>query len=274
MFSMFKRLQTAVHIVTDSGDLAEDCFSWEDEPVLTLNVNDLFAYVPSVPGISWERVADVCVKTVKPVYHAVQRTLQDDLDDFAQFMVELEDRHLGDGDEVSVCETAAEESLPPLVQPEQAHSDLPCSLARLRPLGSHKRRYVDPELDGVLCIPSSDPSIPSIVITPCPSQPRDRSCLVPYQDVSFGNRLAVPNYPVVNQAFPPLLPKPAPFVERWRFKDGHWWAVLPTPEEQITRGMFSRPMPRRRRVCVDNWSRHSRGRRHTGAVHGPSPSTA
>ena len=70
-------------------------------------MNDLFAYVPSVPGISWERVADVCVKTVKPVYHAVQRTLQDDLDDFAQFMVELEDRHLGDDDEVSVCEVSA-----------------------------------------------------------------------------------------------------------------------------------------------------------------------
>ena len=114
------------------------------------------------------------------------------------------------------------------------------------------------ELDDVLVISSSDPSIPTIVITPCPSQPRDPSCLVPYQDVSFGNRLAVPTYPVVNDSFPPMLPKPAPFVDRWRFKDGHWWAVLPAPEEQSTRGMFSRPMSRRRRVCVDSWSRHLR----------------
>ena len=34
MLSMLKRLQTAVHIVTDSGDTVDDCFTWEDEHVL------------------------------------------------------------------------------------------------------------------------------------------------------------------------------------------------------------------------------------------------
>lgn len=67
-------------------------------------MNDLFAYVPSVPGISWERVADACVKTVTPVYHAVQKVLQDDMDDLAQLMVDIEDRHMGD---ISVCEVSA-----------------------------------------------------------------------------------------------------------------------------------------------------------------------
>ena len=115
------------------------------------------------------------------------------------------------------------------------------------------------ELDEVLVIPSSDPSIPTIIVTPCPTLPRDRSCLVPYQDVSFGNRLAVPNYPVVNAAFPPQLPKSLPFVDNWCFKDGHWWAVLPPLEEQMKRNMFSRPVSRRRRPSHgDSWLRSCR----------------
>jgi hypothetical protein len=105
------------------------------------------------------------------------------------------------------------------------------------------------------------PSIPTIIITPCPTLPRDRSCLVPYQDVSFGNRLAVPMHPVVNDVFPPLLPKSAPHIERWRFKDGHWWAVLPSLEEQTKRGLFSRPITRRKRICQDSWIHPHRTRR-------------
>ncbi|KAF7794360.1 hypothetical protein EIP86_005494 [Pleurotus ostreatoroseus] len=145
MLSMLKRLQTAVHIVTDSGDTVDDCFSWEDEHVLTLNVNDLFAYVPSVPGISWERVADACVKTVTPVYQAVQNTIRHDLEDLAQFMVEIEDRHAEDDEEASVCETAAEESLPPLTETASSRDHLPCSYPVLRPLGSKRSRYFDPQ---------------------------------------------------------------------------------------------------------------------------------
>lgn len=134
-------------------------------------MNDLFAYVPSVPGISWERVADACVKTVTPVYQAVQKTLQHDLEDLAQFMVEIEDRHAEDDEEVSVCEvsaepayplyaslilkqTAAEESLPPLNQAAFSRDHLPCSYPVLRPLGSKRSRHFDPVSVGCIhCYP-------------------------------------------------------------------------------------------------------------------------
>ena len=36
MFSVFKKVQAAVHILTNVGEdsALEECFSWEDEPVL------------------------------------------------------------------------------------------------------------------------------------------------------------------------------------------------------------------------------------------------
>lgn len=105
-------------------------------------------------------------------------------------------------------------------------------------------------------IRSFNPEIPTIVITPCPTQERDRSCWVPYQDASFGNRLSVPMHPAVNDVFPPLMAKPVPFVEHWRFIDGHWRALLPSPEEQMQKGMFSKPaLARRRKGYCDVRSR-------------------
>ena len=102
-------------------------------------------------------------------------------------------------------------------------------------------RFSSQVTDEPFTIRSSNPEIPTIVITPCPTQERDRSCWVPYQDASFGNRLSVPMHPAVNNVFPPLVAKPAPFVEHWRFIDGHWRALLPSLEEQMQKGMFSRP---------------------------------
>ena len=36
MLSVFKKVQAAVHILTNAGEEAvlEECFSWEEEPVL------------------------------------------------------------------------------------------------------------------------------------------------------------------------------------------------------------------------------------------------
>ncbi|KAK7465260.1 hypothetical protein VKT23_005239 [Stygiomarasmius scandens] len=94
---------------------------------------------------------------------------------------------------------------------------------------------------------------------------------VPVQDSAFRSRLTVPRHPTFNCIFPPMrmalllsvsstsstrpstksysnsvsmiIPPPAslhPLVETWRWKDGHWQAVLPGIEEQVKRGMFSR----------------------------------
>ena len=40
--------------------------------------------------------------------------------------------------------------------------------------------------------------------------------------------------------------RPFPLVERWRYEDGHWRAQLPPVQEQMSRGMFSRPLSTRR----------------------------
>ena len=97
-----------------------------------------------------------------------------------------------------------------------------------------------------LVITNPDPSIPTIVVTPCPSLPRELACLVPYQDAAFGNRLTVPTHPALNDAHPPLVAKPFPLVERWRYEGGHWRAQLPPVQEQMSKGMFSRPLSTRR----------------------------
>lgn len=107
-------------------------------------------------------------------------------------------------------------------------------------------------------------AIPQIVITPCPTEPRDPSCLVPFQDSLFNTRLTVPNHPTVNSVFPPLLPdvpvsqRPLRAVEMWRYERGHWLAVLPSVEEQARRGLFSRGL--RTKGCA--------ARRRTRAGHG------
>jgi hypothetical protein len=104
------------------------------------------------------------------------------------------------------------------------------------------------EPEGPLVIWNKDPSVPTIVITPCDAQPRESSCWVPFQDACFGNRLVVPAHPVVNEVYPPLLARPLPLARSWEYTGGHWRAVLPTVDEQVRRGLFSRTLTARRRA--------------------------
>lgn len=252
----------------------------------------LYGLVSPFSRVSWGSVAASCAGTVA---QAVQRYFLDDVYELVQLMADVEFSNWEDYD-FSVCEVSAVSALPSseshaLCRQTAAEESLSmCLSAQAGPSSSNhrprspvrqvvKRRRSDPvsmnhsteqpvlivrplqELTGPLVIKNDNADIPTIVITPCPTLPRDKSCLVPFQDVSFGNRLAVPMHPVVNEAFPPLLPRPVPYVERWRFQDGHWWAVLPTLEEQLRRGMFSRPITRRRRTHQDSWTRPQRTRR-------------
>ncbi|KAI0692959.1 hypothetical protein BC835DRAFT_1355432 [Cytidiella melzeri] len=244
----------AVQLLVANSDAVEgdDYSGWDAETTVSLNVDDIRQLLPALP--SWNGVAEVCSRAASPVYHAVKRSFYDDIDNLAHLLAKLEPLSPdGHNLQESVAATAVEESVHhlDLAVPEQP-------LAWKADTASHafsRRRIADPELDNVLVIPSSDPSIPTIIVTPCPNAPRDRSCLVPYQDVSFGNRLAVPMHPVVNGVHPPLLPKSLPYVDHWCFKDGHWWAVLPTVEEQMKRNMFSRPISRRRRSHGEAYTR-------------------
>ena len=72
----------------------------------TLNVSDICAYVPSLPGIPWGRMAEICTSTVSPVYHAVKDTIAYDVENLTQLMAELDAHSMSDWD-VSVCEVSA-----------------------------------------------------------------------------------------------------------------------------------------------------------------------
>ncbi|GJE86264.1 hypothetical protein PsYK624_023440 [Phanerochaete sordida] len=255
--AMFSALRKTALGAIASPELDDDFTCWEDEPpTLTVNLDALYGLVSPFSRVSWGSVAASCAGTVA---QAVQRYFLDDVYELVQLMADVEFSNWEDYD-FSICETAAEESLSMCLSAQAGPSS-----SNHRPRSPVrqvvKRRRSDPELTGPLVIKNDNADIPTIIITPCPTLPRDKSCLVPFQDVSFGNRLAVPMHPVVNEAFPPLLPQPVPYVERWRFQDGHWWAVLPTLEEQLKRGMFSRPITRRRRTHQDSWTRPQRTRR-------------
>ncbi|KAI0094491.1 hypothetical protein BDY19DRAFT_22908 [Irpex rosettiformis] len=245
MLALFKNVAAQL-LVSSSGIEEDDYSSWEAETTLTLNLGDVHRLVPTLP--TWSGVAEACSRAAHPVYHAVKKTFTDDIDSLVHLLADLDPISPDDYDlEGSETSTIAQDSAPSLPVPLPTYSN--------SPLTFRKRRKMDPELDGVLVMLSSDPSIPTIIVTPCPDTPHDRSCLVPYQDASFGNRLAVPMHPVVNGAYPPLQPRPLPYVDHWCFKDGHWWAVLPTLEEQTKRNMFSRPISRRRRAYIESHKR-------------------
>lgn len=279
MLALLKR--TAVQLLVSNTDTAvdDDYSSWDAQTTLTLNVDDVRQLVPTLPTVPWSCVADTCSRAATPFYHVVKKTLVDDVNDLAQLLADME--HLSPDDyefEESIASTAAEESvhhpgLTSSMEPVAPKFDPPLlrrSTFSRPPL--RRRRKLYPEPNETLVIPSSDLSIPTITVTPCVDAPRDRSCLVPYQDVSFGNRLAVPMHPVVNGVHPPLLPKPIPYVDHWSFKDGHWWAVLPNVEEQMKRNMFSRPISRRRRPHGDICARPYRPRTPPH-IHVPSRTT-
>ncbi|KAI0081143.1 hypothetical protein K474DRAFT_1636360 [Panus rudis PR-1116 ss-1] len=258
MLSLFKSTATRAldtAVILSGGDTSNRVCSPEGgEPVLSLDVDGLRELIRPLPKFAWRDVVHACASTVSPLYGAVRETVRSDIEHLTQLFVELDTKDVVVdiyGDAV-IPESEPLESEPETVsQSSESSSQVRAVSRRRKSTCSHQQGITEQ-----LIIPSSDPSIPTIVITPCPRQERDTSCLVPFQDASFGNRLAVPMHPVVNDVFPPLLAKPSPCVERWRFIDGHWWAVLPSLEEQIQKGMYSRPMQFRRRK--GHWDARSR----------------
>ncbi|KZT08616.1 uncharacterized protein LAESUDRAFT_675887 [Laetiporus sulphureus 93-53] len=211
-----------------------------DAEILYLDL-ELCDVLRPLPEIAWSKIAHLCSRTVSPAYRKLRDTFQDDMDRLAGIMAELE------LSSVEAAEHAARFEDAPFCHGRTSYLE--------RPPSKRRRSSAATDDNAPLVIPGFDPSIPTIVITPCPSQPREAACLVPFQDAQFGNRLTVPTHPALNSAFPPQMAMPVPLVEHWRYEDGHWAALLPHPEEQVKRGMFSRPLPsRRRKVCV--------GRRH------------
>jgi hypothetical protein len=225
----------------------------EDEEWL-VDIDALKRLVQPLPDLAWSRVTGMCQRTIAPVCKSLQTMLQDDAERVARVLSELEPPEDGvdcsqdkllpvsldatNNSNTTSSSTGAipsERILPPLPPPP---------LFEVCPTRKRRRSSTPP-----LVIPSTHPTTPTIVITPC-NQPQP--CDVapsrpPFQDSSFGNRLTLPkSYPVFNDVFPPLLPTalhpPLSSVERWQWVDGHWRAVLPTLEEQVKSGLFSRPV--------------------------------
>uniref|UniRef100_A0A0W0FRT6 Cytochrome p450 n=1 Tax=Moniliophthora roreri TaxID=221103 RepID=A0A0W0FRT6_MONRR len=190
-----------------------------------------------------------CGRTLAPVWNNIQSILVDDVDRITQLFLELErldeyDEDEGVDDE-SFNRTASKCSFryaerPPRIQRHSSHLTRPT------------------------IIPSSNPSIPTIIITPCEyhANPSPSPSHVPIQDSAYNTRLTVPcHQPTFNQVFPPMLhptkketSAPLPLVEKWRWRNGHWQAVLPGLEEQARRGLFSRAVriAKKKRSDVDN----------------------
>ncbi|THV06569.1 hypothetical protein K435DRAFT_960534 [Dendrothele bispora CBS 962.96] len=292
----------------------------------------------------WHHLA----RTLAPVYHNLQHIFIDDVDRVAQLLLDLEpvSEHdymymdYDDYDDRDVVEVPNSSSCPELnpLQPTSSADALrnrtekftgePLSISKSSSSSSrlspsiqrfaNNERELPPRkqrrstyLTQPIVIPSSHPSAPTIIITPCLSDSEKASSLpeasfasrVPIQDSAFRSRLTVPRHPTFNCIFPPMrmslslsffssssssssnsppisscdahansmpmifppLPSFHPLVETWRWKDGHWQAVLPGLEEQMKRGIFSRVVSmhggmRRKGKVSNGYRRASHGR--------------
>ncbi|KAJ7654733.1 hypothetical protein B0H17DRAFT_1099734 [Mycena rosella] len=167
---------------------------------------DTFRLVLPVPDITWGCVAQMCERAMNPMYKGLYSILEQDMEHVAQVLAALE----SDSERVD-------------------HYMVPCDVPHNGPSTAPSNGVPKPESNDPLVIRSSHPSVPTIVITPCPRPPRETSCQVPYQDSAFGNQLSVPSLPSFNQSFPPMMPPrrvSARGINHWIWTNGHWQAAL------------------------------------------------
>ncbi|KAG1754804.1 uncharacterized protein EDB91DRAFT_1242042 [Suillus paluster] len=213
-----------------------------DDDAISIDVNVLTCL-----DLSWR---GLCGRTIEPVYRGLKSVVEEDLNTVVKLLSELDS--VGEGLE----RTNENVQVPPQPQPPlppgprvyvAEDSALSCADVSLPERPRRKRRRSSALVEPLVIKPTH-PSAPTIIISPCPSQARETSSWVPYQDASFGARLTVPTYAPFNGAFPPLV-TPSDLdnrVDDWMYVDGHWCAILPTQDEQCRRGLYSRSVSRRR----------------------------
>lgn len=199
--------------------------------------------------LSWR---GLCAQTIEPVYHGLKNVVEEDLDTVARLLSELDPlgEELQQTNEILEALSHSQLSLPAIARVHATEDcALPCPDVSLPERPRRKRRRSS-SLVEPLVIKPTHPSAPTIIVSPCPFQPRETSSWVPYQDAAFGTRLTVPTYAPSNGAFPPLVVGPLNLndhVDDWKYVNGHWCAVLPTQDEQCRRGLYSRSVVSRRR---------------------------
>ena len=55
-----------------------------------INIEALYALLPTAPRLPWKAVAGLCESAVAPVYRTLQRTLSEDVEQLAAMLAELE----------------------------------------------------------------------------------------------------------------------------------------------------------------------------------------
>lgn len=221
----------------------EHALSSNDINAMSVNVNVL-TYL----DLSWR---GLCGQTIEPVYRGLKNVVEEDLDTVARLLSELDplSEELEQTNKNLEILSQPRLTLPPsprVYVTEDCASSCPDVSLPERPRRKRRRSSV---LVEPLVIKPTHPSAPTIIVSPCPSQARETSSWVPYQDAAFGARLTVPTYAPSNGAFPPLV-APSNLDNRtddWKYVNGHWCAVLPTQDEQCRRGLYSRSVVSRRR---------------------------
>jgi len=243
MLALLSRAATQLLDVRLEGSISLS----EDEEAFSVDINALSAGLPDLP---WRRIAQVYANSISPMYKSIQNILVEDVDRVVQLLSELGpvegQDHQNDGTDTTIHLTNLQHPFPLNTRREY----LLTSDTTLLPNYYLKRLPLYNPTDHPILIPSTHPCTPSILITPCAPSSCSSLSRVPLQDASYGNKLAVPGYPHLNSHFVPPMLKPghAPLVERWKWRDGHWWAVVPDLEMQGRKGWFSRPLSTRRRA--------------------------
>ncbi|KAG1885984.1 hypothetical protein F4604DRAFT_1723939 [Suillus subluteus] len=199
--------------------------------------------------LSWR---GLCGQTIGPVYRSLKNVMEEDLDTVARLLSELDPL----GEELEQISEVQPQPQPPLSPGPRIYVAEDNALAACPeislPERSRRKRRRSSALVEPLVIKPTHPSAPTIIVSPCPSQARETSSWVPYQDAAFGARLTVPTYAPSNRAFPPLV-APSNLDNRadvWKYVNGHWCAVLPTQDEQCRRGLYSKSIVSRRRSML------------------------
>jgi len=219
----------------------------DEQSSLEVDLSALRVHLPQNTDVVWQCIAGACGRAITPMCKKLGNMLNDDLENVAQVLLDLEQRH-GDALEDNLPNTGlldvnTTNSVRSTVQPQlETWRSFPNERKLQR--SSNATEYI-------ITIPSRHLSAPTIMISLCPPQAKETSCHIPYQDRAFGTQLTVPSHPVFNKIHPPMLLElsslPPLKFDSWKWENGHWVAVLPTPMEQTRKGVFSKAMVDRRR---------------------------
>jgi hypothetical protein len=251
--------------------------SISDGDEIVVDVDYLKEFLAPLPEHAWRRL----LGSVSPMYKSVQSAISQDSDHVVELLMRLEldcERRRSENSSMPTH---------PLIDSHADLTDschttaIPVPQRNGLRSSRRRRRSATGTASTDLKYPNTDSSLPIIIITPCPPHVHAEasSSRTPYQDSAYRTRLVVPGYFLANDIHPPQLPQPLSYAQvdtslrsccrssshsssswkyahfgastmsfkEWKWKDGHWNAVLPSLEEQAERGLSARSLTTRKR---------------------------